>query len=579
MSSSILLKRLAIFFVITVMVIVALASRAEAGLKFQSLEIPEGEMKLMDLDGDGLNDIVLFSASGLFVFWHYPGEGFKEKRDVFIPGDTFMSEAREDFTIADLNNDGLLDIVRAGESNLSIFFQKPGRIFPPVSDQRVSFPVGTWLVDIGNVSVAPGLEIITMSDEGVIVRAMGEDGLYGKPQKMLDDTLYLASVGRNLFARRRWPCPWNFCLDANGDGLDDIFIPQLDKVLLIIQEPQGVFEKRFNLKMPVIVEVATGPLSGESLTSLASTRTPYLWTGLQAPSIEVRDINGDGRPDVVLGEVFGYLQDANGNFPESDNHPTERIRTNERQPKDVLELVNEYVDVNGDGIIDRVSQYRPWSTGAMKSDVKIWFGDGKRNLFDIDPDKDRPDNKVVGENFLFEAQLVDLDGDGALDILMFDTDYKITEVANWVQINQGRIKGEVKVYFFDKRNNFYSNKWSFVKPLMVNYEIRTFEIFQNRIFDYVQTMMTCHYDFTGNGKKDLMVRQQSDAKEDWVFIYENSGRRNDLFPERPTARIRTPKFHYFRILDINSDGVNDFVLYDSSDRRVGILLSYYTKGL
>jgi len=241
--------------------------------------------------------------------------------------------------------------------------------------------------------------------------------------------------------------------------------------------------------------------------------------------------------------------------------------------------VNEYVDVNGDGVLDRVSQYRPWSTGAMKSDVKIYFGDGKRDLYAIDPDKDLPDNKVVGENFLFEAQLADLDGDGALDIFMFDTDYKITEVANWVQINRGDIRGEVCVYFFDKKRNRYDNRKGYTKDVRVHYEIKTFEIFQDRIFDYVQTMMTVMYDFTGDGRNDLMVRGESTEKGDVLFIYRNTGRRKDLFSKRPTAVLRTPRFHHFGIMDINSDGVDDFVLYDSADRRVGILLSWMKKGL
>lgn len=572
-------RRIAIFAVVAAFVIAITISRAEAGLKFQSLQIPEGEMRLMDLDADGLNDIVLFSYEGMYIFWHHPGEGFRSTRDVFMRGAGFSSDSRQDFTIADINGDGLLDVFQAGNGVVSVYFQSKPRELSAVPSQTIKLAEGNWLVDLGNTNESKSLEILTMSPEGVFARSLGDDGSFGAPALVFSTTLFLDKVGSHLFARRQWPCPWNFCMDANGDGLDDVFIPDLSCIHLRLQTKTGKFEKNLQLLMPVIVEVSPGPIGRESLKSLGSNRAPYLWTGLQVPSIECRDINNDGKTDIVLAEVFGYLQDDLGGFPENDNCPAERLPLADRRDVSVIEQVNDYLDVNGDGLPDRVSQYRPWSTGAMKSDVKIYFGDGKRNLYAIDPDSELPDNKIVGENFLFEAQLVDLDGDGALDIMMFDTDYKITEVANWVQINKGRIKGEVKVYFFDKGKNYCPNKWGFSKPLEVSYEIKTFEIFQNRIFDYVQTMMSVNYDFTGDGKKDLMVREESTSSEDWLFIYENTGRRGDIFTERPVAKLQTPKFHYYKIMDVNSDGINDFVLYNSSEQRVGILLSYKTTGL
>ncbi len=571
--------RLAAAALILAFALLFLSGRAEAGLSFQPLRIPDGDMRLMDLDGDSLSDIVLSSYTGLSVFFNHPDSGFSEEPDFTFPVSGFASDTRVDFTLADVDGDSLLDVFRVDERAVSVFFQRKGRAFPREPDLTAPIPEGEWLVDLGDVDPAPGLEVVTLGAGGVKVRTLSADRRsLSEPAVISDVPPFLSRIGTDMYARR-WPCPWNFCMDADGDGLDDVFVPRLSSVLLLLQKPKGKFDTAYTLDMPVIVELDSAVPSGPPVRSLDSSSAPYLWTNLQAPSIECRDVNGDGRRDVVLAEVFGFLQDEHGGFPRRDDFRAPRAKRPERKPLSVTELVNEYVDVNGDGVLDRVSQYRPWSTGAMKSDVKIYFGDGKRDLYAIDPDKDLPDNKVVGENFLFEAQLADLDGDGALDIFMFDTDYKITEVANWVQINRGDIRGEVCVYFFDKKRNRYDNRKGYTKDVRVHYEIKTFEIFQDRIFDYVQTMMTVMYDFTGDGRNDLMVRGESTEKGDVLFIYRNTGRRKDLFSKRPTAVLRTPRFHHFGIMDINSDGVDDFVLYDSADRRVGILLSWMKKGL
>ncbi|MFA4986208.1 MAG: VCBS repeat-containing protein [Candidatus Brocadiia bacterium] len=571
-------RRFAALALIILLALFVCQQSVEARLEFQPLNIPAGEMKLLDLDGDSLKDIVVQTDGALLIFWNIPDTGFRNMPDVTIRAESMLSEVREDFTIADLNGDGLLDVLRIGKARADVFRQGPGRQFSKTPTQTVEFSSTVWFIDLGDVLPDQGIEIVTMGPKGVCAYAQDGAGTYGLAQALFPDTAFLKQIDAEIYTRQ-WPCPWNFCFDANGDKLDDFFVPDIKAVRLFLQGPRGKFEKQYELRSPVVAEFTTGGVSGGEFNSLGSNEAPYLWAGLQAPSLAARDLNGDGRSDVVLGDVFGFLQKADGTFPEYSDYRAERMPPKDEEDVRVEELVNEFCDVNGDGNMDRVSQYRPWSTGAMKSEVKIFLGNGTRNVYAIDPDREVPDIKVVGSNFLFDAPLVDLDGDGALDILMFDTPYKITEVANWIEVNRGEVRGSVDVYFFDRKKNTFQRRPGYSRKVVLNYEIKTFEIFQAKIFDYVQTMMIVNYDFNGDSLKDLVIRAQSDDQGDLLLIFGNTGKREELFTDQAIANLQTPKFHSYEVMDVNSDKVNDFILYDSSHRRVGILLSYFKKGL
>ncbi|GAB4153336.1 MAG: hypothetical protein Kow00107_03740 [Planctomycetota bacterium] len=568
-------RRLSLASLLFVSLLLLWTSEAEGKLKFQPLDIPEGVMELVDLDGDSLKDIVVYTFRAVLVFWHHEGEGFRSTPDFEIRK-AWANEFTEDFTLADLNADGLTDIFVVKDGGANIHYQQAGKKFSSSPDVVLDLVSSEWMIDLGDLLPNKGIEVVTIGPLGVSAWTPGQDGKTLRRSILTEQTVFLKNIQSDIFSRQ-WPCPWNFCMDANGDGLDDFFLPEMKGSRLFLQK-NGEFSTSYLLKTPVVVEFSTGSRSSRTMHPLTENRTPSLWTGLQAPSISCRDFNNDGRTDVVLDEVFGYPQLEDGSFPEKSERVDREIITDVREP--VYDATfDEYCDVNGDGITDRVYQYRPWSTGAMKSVVHVYFGDRHANLYAIDPDQLLPDTKKVGSNFLFEAPLVDLNGDGALDILMFDTNYKITEVADWIEIHRGQIDGSVHVTYFDKKSGKYPAKSSYVRKVSINYAIRTYEIFEGRIFDYVRTMLSVNYDFNGDGRKDLLVRAESRDNEDTLLVYENTGDEDALFTQRPTVVLKTPTFHSFRIMDVNSDGISDFVLYNSGGQRVGILMSYYSKGL
>jgi hypothetical protein len=120
---------------------------------------------LKDLDGDGRPDVIaslpgsrLFSGSG-------SGSGFFINRNTSTPGNisfaprVILEMGRGDFSLADINNDGKLDIIMTVESSSQNTFQ-------------VSLNQST----VGNISFAPPVSFLTLESPHVAISDLDGDG-------------------------------------------------------------------------------------------------------------------------------------------------------------------------------------------------------------------------------------------------------------------------------------------------------------------------------------------------------------------------------------------------------------------
>ena len=131
--------------------------------------------------------------------------------------------------------------------------------------------------------------------------------------------------------------------------------------------------------------------------------------------IKVRDVNGDGKPDIIVGTTFQtqsrlYLGDGAGNF-------TDVSATNLPQiDASVGDL--EFGDVDSDGDLDMV--LADWGAGDTMSPqnkggrTMLWLNDGKGHFTDV-TSKQMPDVLI---RFSWELEFVDVDNDYDLDILV-----------------------------------------------------------------------------------------------------------------------------------------------------------------
>jgi hypothetical protein len=222
-----------------------------------------------DLNGDGLPDVVSasYSDGALTVFFNDKSSPGTLNTPLVLP-----SPGASQLAIGDMNNDGLLDLVSA-DFGVSLFLQtSPGTFAAPIS----LYSGGANWVAVGDLN-GDGVADVALTD-AVGVKVLLHTGAasastYAAPVSVFTQTANAFVAGANLIA----------IADVNGDGAKDLVITdpgpnggmaQTVNILLQNKATPGTF------LAPVSYPIAAGDLS---------------------QSIVVTDVDGDGRPDIVIG--------------------------------------------------------------------------------------------------------------------------------------------------------------------------------------------------------------------------------------------------------------------------------------
>jgi hypothetical protein len=268
-----------------------------------------------DLNHDGLPDIVSasYADGALAVFFN----------NVQSPG-TFnaplvlSSPGASQVAIGDMNGDGLPDLISA-DYNVSLFVQtSPATFASPIS----LYSGGANFVAVGDLN-GDGIADVALTDS-VEVKLLMHTGAvgtttYAPPVSVFTLTPSSSFAGANLIA----------IADVNGDGLNDLVITD--------PGPRGGGAPTVS----VLLQDAAHP--GQFLAAVSYATA----AGSEAEDIIAKDVNGDGRPDIVIGgtdAVSVLLQNpaTAGTFLAASNYSV--------QDANQLALA----DVNADGRLDIV---------------------------------------------------------------------------------------------------------------------------------------------------------------------------------------------------------------------------------
>jgi len=291
-----------------------------AGVYGSPTYVPDGNVPLWlataDLNGDGLSDVVTasYDDGALAVFLN----------DKLSPG-TFNtplvlpSPGASQVAIADVNGDGLPDLISA-DFNVSLFLQSsPGTFAAPIS----LYPGGANWVVAGDLNHDGANDIALTDAVGVKVlmhTGAATSATFAAPVSVFTQTANQDVLGANLIA----------IADVNGDGYNDLVItdpgptgeqtPTVNVLLQNMASP-GTFLPAVpygtaagDVSQSILLTDLEGSGKLDIVIGGLNTVTVLLhdpanpgkflaatvYTAAGANQIAVADINGDGKPDIVV---------------------------------------------------------------------------------------------------------------------------------------------------------------------------------------------------------------------------------------------------------------------------------------
>lgn len=463
----------------------SLASVASGeGLPFAITEIKgpgrTAQADLVDLDGDGLGDLIWISIDA-------------------VPPD----ERRE----------------------VRVHFQRADDGLRKIPDWTSPLPSGVAAYDLADIDGRPGIEMILLRRDRITLLSFA-----GREPKQTD----VAVPGDATIAVTH---------DERGvdrlrialEGLRPsplLMVPQFGATAIVAPDGTVVGRLDSGARANFFLPTRPGFVVAESEIEIY----------FDHPRIDVGDVDGDGRADILASnrhQLRVFRQREDHTFPSSpDQRHSFRMLREEDHIRSVgsVRLIPEDLDLDG-----RVDLVMSNSTGSLLAgDTELRVHRNRDGAFDFE----KPDQIFRTEGGVTTTQLVDLDGDGRVELIDVRVPTGVLEIVE--VLLTGALDIQVQIRRAGRDVPFEREPWLRRKfDLSINMD--TF-----RSAGFVPTL---NFDMNGDGRLDLVGSGDGDAIELWL------GETERVFASRPVSQpLATNGRIRFGLLD--RDELLDFVIYD-----------------
>ncbi|HEV7571237.1 MAG TPA: FG-GAP-like repeat-containing protein [Thermoanaerobaculia bacterium] len=503
-----------------------------------------------DFNGDLRTDYVSMGAPTGFAFVHIgKGDG------TFTTGATYITGAVSRALSVDLDGDGKLDIVAAGQDIVAVMRGNGDGTF--VVNSYVGKPrtLETGLAATLVIADFDGdhhLDVLAGSDETLTLLHGNGDGSLAGYRKAFLETIKTAGAETGSI---KGTLGGLAVADFNGDGKPEI-VSKADGLVIIFNRGDGGFGP------PLPLEVSNG----------ASTTDPSV--AVIPIAFAAADVNRDGKADIVVmsrrvnpasgypytSEVLTYLGNGDGTF-----HAAKATTFDDFFGNLTLH------DMNGDGKLDALIFSRDFFSGRTR--LFLGNGDGTFSLPIVLPGS--PDH------------IADFNGDGLADFIsnsgFYSSGYKVL-----LNNGSGRYKEKETVdipwyrraiavgdFNNDGKQDFIDANYTGVVMRLGNgdgtfTDLPPFTL-QNLTVDHIEGPSTVTADFNGDGNLDL-------AFENQILLGKGDGTFREIVPcvvaRRPYSSDNPPI--ELAAGDIDGNGSDDLLLLDKNNVAVSILLTRTT---
>ncbi|MBI2950927.1 VCBS repeat-containing protein [bacterium] len=464
----------------------------------------------------------------------------------------------------DLNEDGLRDLTvfhTKGEAGhrerwLSIFYQTAAG-FPSGPQRSFRVDPRAVVLDIGDVLPAHGKEIAFLARDGLYACALDpllspspappfREGM-GEGSKILDaPSIFQVPSPSSLAA-------FDFILDLNGDGVEEVLIPQIDRCAIYAKGPDGLLRLTGAVEMGLIPSIWT-PSAGRLAVGLG------VYAGLNTPRFLTVDFNGDRRPDlltVYADSLCAFLQRPDGSFSGPPDRVinvrfdriaagTENIRTGQEGDQDERTILTKITDLNGDGRIDLVVLRTSHKKGIFNSETQVQVYYGRRvdaqSLFPLSPDQ-----AIKGSGVQVLTDVVDFDGDGRLDLFIPTVKAGLTQIIQMLITRTVDVEGSLYLMGKDGR---YPSSPSYKRSFTVNFDFKS---------HYEEPVYQAE-DLNGDGRLDILTSRDKTELEGFY------GNPVGVFGKSPDLR--------FRVKLPGHGGERVEASHLNADRRADVVITY-----
>jgi len=445
--------------------------------------------------------------------------------------------------LVDLDGDGRVDVLQGVVFGMPISERRVFRVYlqradgsiPEQHDLEVAVPKAAATYDVADVDGAAGDDVLLLQPRGVSIVSFGRaaDG---------------ALVART--SQARIPEDLTMAADSDERGLDRLaiasfafgaeprlIVPGLGETFVL--SPTGEVHARIRggARANYFIQ-PPGPFLTES----------DIQAFVDSPRISVGDIDGDGRPDILAStrhELRLFFQRADGGYGrEADRRiALERVSL-EDHIRGSGSVRSAGRDIDGDGLLDLLLSLTKGSVMSASANSYVYFNHGTGwNL-------DQPDASFESAETLSADQLIDLDGDGRLELVRMGIKISVLELVEifvqraldaWLNAYSLALRPAGTVESSDAPTPMFRKK------VAVKLDFET-----SRPAGFMPTIL---FDVNGDGFVDFLG--SSDGTQIEVHLgSREAGFRRPVFQEISTeGRIRGG--------DIDGDALPDFILFNT----------------